>query len=203
MSDHQLIDKLNSKLKYPLKQHQKLTWFLRGYQLNEAGNVTHLNIFKSGFNNIIPKEVFLFKHLQQLDLRNNNLIHLPQEINQLKELNTLDIRHNQLKDLSLSLSKLLNLEKLYLANNLFESIPVALAHLEALWLIDFSENQINSGFEHLLKAEMLTNIYLKDNKISSFPFEEIEAYIDELVLSDNPITVSPHYKHPLINKLIS
>ena len=126
MSDYQLIDKLNLKLKYPLKQHQKLTWFLRGYQMNEAGNVTHLNVFKSGFDNIIPKEVFKFKYLQQLDLRNNNLIELPQEINQLKELNTLDVRHNQLKDLSLNLSKLENLEKLYLANNLFECIPTVL-----------------------------------------------------------------------------
>ncbi|MBS2100546.1 leucine-rich repeat domain-containing protein [Carboxylicivirga linearis] len=201
MSDYQLIDKLNLKLRHPLKQHQKLTWFLRGYQLDEVGNVTHLNVFKSGFDNAIPEEVFQFKHLQQLDLRNNNLIELPQEINQLKGLNTLDIRHNQLKDLSINLSKLLNLEKLYLANNLFECIPTVLAHLEALWLIDFSENQIHSGLEHLLKAEMLTNIYLKDNKIESFPFEKIEGYIDELVLSENLISVSSEFKHPLINKL--
>nr|WP_319399484.1 hypothetical protein [uncultured Carboxylicivirga sp.] len=202
MSDIQLIEQLNTQLKSPLKQHQQLTWFLKGYQLNEDDNVTHLNLFKCGLDNIIPLEVFQFKHLQQLDLRNNNLTQLPQEIKLLEELKILDIRHNKLKYLSQTLSELLNLEKLYLANNLFESIPAVIADLESLWLIDFSENLVNSGIEYLLRAEMLTNIYLKDNKIEYFPFEKIEGYIDELILSENPLYDKSVSAHDRINKLI-
>ncbi len=202
MSDQKVIDHLNTKLRNPLKQHKKLTWFLKGYQLDDNNNVTHLNIFKSGLNNTIPTEIFQLRSLKHLDIRENNLNIIPDLIQNLKHLQSLDIRNNNLSTLPQSIINLEYLEKLYLGNNSFTTIPRQISQLESLWLIDLTENQLAEGCEWLLKAPMLTNIYLGHNQLKSFPFTAIDGYIDELVLIENPISDYPKQTDHIIRKLI-
>lgn len=202
MNDVEIIKQLNSKLRIQLKQRDKLAWFLKGYCINEEGHVTQLNLFNAQVNGQIPDEVFQLKHLQHLDIRDNNLSRIPEDIKHLKQLQFLDARNNDINDLPQSIAQLDNLEKLYLANNKFTTVPTVISELESLWLIDLIDNTICKGCEYLFSAPMLTNIYLKNNKIENFPFDNITAYIDELNISENPITTPSTFKHDMVSKLI-
>lgn len=202
MTDLQIIEQLNSKLRHPLRQQEKLTWFLKGYIVDNLSNITHLNIFKSNLNGSFPEEIPLLKKLKHLDIRENNITDIPDNIIELKQLNYLDIRFNSLSSLPDRFSQLDCLEKLYLGHNNFTDIPQAIGKLESLWLLDLTENKINKGCEILLTAPMLTNIYLNNNKIKHFPFDKVDNYIDELVLTGNTLG---HSQYPIknnINKLI-
>ncbi len=202
MSDVDIINKLNKKLRSPLKERDKLTWFLKGYKLNSVGDVIQINLFKAHLNGEIPQELFELKHLEHLDIRENDIIEVPKELSQLHSLRFLDLRNNSIDDLPNELSELKELEKLYLANNQFKKVPQALAVFESLWLIDLMENQISEGCEILLEAPMLTNIYLKDNQIKQFPFNKVESFIDELILLNNPMEKPENLPMDYFNKLM-
>ncbi len=202
MKDAEIIEQLNSKLRNPLKLRDKLTWFLKGYCVNDNGDVIQLNLFNSQLKGEIPDEVFDLKHLEHLDIRENELSCLPDKISNLKQLQSLDARYNLLKDLPDSFSGLEYLEKLYLGNNSFSSIPSIVSEMESLWLIDLTDNKISKDCEHLFSAPMLTNIYLKNNQLTNFPFDSINAYIDELNLSENQLNVDSSFKHEMVNNLI-
>lgn len=203
MSDLLTIERLNKQLHRPLKPIKKVSWITKGYVINELNQVTHISIFKARLNGLIPPEVFEFKNLQYLDIRENKLEQLPDDIGKLTKLEYLDARINNLTSLPESIMQLKQLSKLYLGQNQYNTVPVSIAHLNQLKLVDFTDNNITSGCQHLTKAVQLKNIYLNNNQINSFPFEQLkDEQWDELVLMDNPLKQKPDSPVQKIKRLI-
>ena len=203
MSDIEIIEKLGARLPRKLKKLDNITWFSKGYILNDSGYVTHLSIFNVRLKGVFPEEIFLLKDLEYLDIRENGFSKIPSGIGTLKKLRYLDIRYNELKDLPVEFGKLKNLKKLYLGYNSFESVPEHLRNLESLFLIDITENSLSSGVEKLFDIPSLTNIYLQTNKLRSFPFDDIpEGRIEELNISENFIKELPAKVYEKIERVI-
>ena len=202
MSDIKIIEALNQHLIYPVKQVKKISWICNGYVLNDKQELTHLSIFKCQLQGHIPVELFQLKHLEYLDIRENEIAALPDDISLLQQLNYLDIRNNQLQNLPETFAQLQKLEKLYLAQNAFSAIPIQISALAKLDLIDLSNNQITHGCDELLQTSQLRNIYLNNNQLGHFPFDQIINQINELVLIDNPIKEKPDTTKGLISRLI-
>jgi Leucine-rich repeat (LRR) protein len=171
--------------------------------LNEHGRVTHLSIFNVRLKGVFPDEIFLLNDLEYLDIRENGLTAVPAEINKLKKLRYLDIRYNELAELPGSFNELTSLERLYLGYNSFETVPDNLDGLENLFLIDFTENRVADGVEKLFVLPRLTNIYLNQNRLKSFPFGEVpRGKIRELNVSENMIVEIPGSAYEKIEKII-
>lgn len=203
MTDTSIIDRLNKKLKRPLKQPERLTWFTKGYKVNSEGNVTHLNIFKSNLMDSIPNEIFELSHLEHLDIRENEIHHLPDDFKALQNLRFIDLRFNNIESLPNGFSKLIQLEKLYLGHNSIRSIPQVIESLIKLNLLDMSENQITDGCDYLIKTPHLKNIYLNNNLIKHFPFDQlINNQLNELALIDNPLSNKPQTINNKVAKLL-
>jgi len=200
MNDLEIIERLNQKIPDKLKQLKKIAWFLQGYQLNDRQQVTHLSIFRMNLKGKWPEELFQLKHLEYLDIRENELETIPDSIAQLQMLKNLDMRLNQLTELPAEMSQLPCLNKLYLANNHFELVPAVVAHCPSLELIDLTNNKIASACEYLVQSQSLNQIYLNNNLVTSFPFETITRPIEELNLSENPL--KKVRKHELIKNII-
>jgi Leucine-rich repeat (LRR) protein len=202
MTDIEIIKELEKKLPRKLKQLEHITWFSKGYMLNENGEVTHLSIFNVRLNGAFPKEIFMFKNLEYLDIRENGLSAVPDEIKELKNLTYLDIRYNELTELPGGFNGLAKLERLYLGYNSFRSMPENIEGLESLFLIDLTENEISSGTEKLFGLPALTNIYLKTNRLKSIPFDLLLHGRIELNISENQIIVVPAPVYEKIVKII-
>lgn len=64
----------------------------------------------------IPKEIFLFPHLEVLNLDNNDIRSIPNDIIKLTKLNTLILSHNNLRNVSLKLRELKNFRYVDICN---------------------------------------------------------------------------------------
>ncbi len=192
MSDLEIIEKLEAKLPRRLKRLENITWFSKGFMVDENEQVTHLSIFNMKLNSHFPDEIFQLRNLEYLDIRNNYIKSIPVEIGVLSELRYLDIRYNELTQLPDTFNSLTNMQKLYLGANQFIEVPVNIGNLSVLNLIDISENNIVNVKGQFFSLPSLANIYLNDNKIESFPFADIPAdQIVEINLSGNLITDFP------------
>lgn len=200
MDDLTTIHQLSRKLNKNLKQMKKIVWFSRGFQLNEQQQVTHLSIFRAGLDGQWPEELFQLKHLEYLDIRENDLNSIPDAIMHLQQLNCLDVRLNQIDTLPSVLSELPQLKKLYLGNNRFTTVPETIEECQTIQLLDFTNNAITDGCEYLFHTPSLKQIYLNNNQITNFPFKAITNPIEELSLSNNPIENKE--KHHLVKHLM-
>ncbi len=188
MEDVKLIEELSSQINRNLKQVRKVTWLIKGYQLNDLGHVTHLNIAKCNLKGCWPAALFKLTHLQVLDIQENQLESIPEEIKELKSLACLDIRNNQIQELPQSISTLPVLQKLYLGNNLFTKVPELIQDCDTLNLIDFTDNLLSEGIENILNSTSIRNIYLRNNRLKYFPFHLIRPNgILELNVMENHI----------------
>ena len=192
MGDLIIVEELKGQLTRNLKQVKQVTWFLKGYQLNDEGFVTHLSISKFKLDGQWPKALFKLKYLEYLDMQENNLVSIPEDIAELQNLTCIDLRLNHISVLPESIAHIPSLKKLYLGNNAFQEIPAVVGKCPALELIDFSNNIVYDGCEHLLKSKSIANIYLKNNGLQSFPFNKIgRNRIKELNLMENNIDNYP------------
>lgn len=81
----------------------------------------------------------------------------------------------------------LNWKTSTLRQNQFTSVPGIIAQCPTLELIDLTNNAITQGCEYLLEASTLNRIYLNNNQLKYFPFDQIIRPIEELNVSENPL----------------
>ncbi len=79
---------------------------------------------------LIPKEVFLCKDLEELSLSNNYLQEIPKEINRLRHLKKLILSHNKISSLPNEIGSLKSLELLWVDDNLLTSLPSSINLLD-------------------------------------------------------------------------
>jgi len=90
----------------------------------------------------IPKEVFTFPNLWELDLSKNKIASLPPEISKLKKLRILNLERNNLEALPKELCDLQKLEVLNLRKNALYQLPDCLTDLSQLNFFIVSSNPI-------------------------------------------------------------
>jgi Leucine-rich repeat (LRR) protein len=109
----------------------------------------------------IPKEVFLFKNLQYLDLAKNSIKIMPDSIGVLRNLQYLDMSKNEIEQLSGSLGKLTELFYLNLNNNEFSTLPAQMGNLTKLRTLDMWSNNLDSFPENLKNMKSLQVLDLR------------------------------------------
>jgi len=109
----------------------------------------------------IPKEVFLFKNLQYLDLAKNNIKEIPDSIALLTQLQYLDISKNTLQSLNGKIGKLTNLFYLNLNNNEFSALPTTMGNLVNLRVLDLWSNNLDEFPENLKNMKSLQVLDLR------------------------------------------
>jgi len=140
--------------------------------------ITRINLNGQALTEI-PKEVFSYKHLRKLFLRNNKIKNLPKEINNLKQLTVLDISNNILTSMHAKIFDLKKLEVLILNNNKIKSIPSQIKNLKSLRILGLANNKLTTLNVNLSYLNELKELNLSGNGFHEFP-QEIE-YMKNLV----------------------
>lgn len=133
-------------------------------------NATKIDLSGSGIREI-PPEVFLYKNLKKLFLRNNKIGRIPQEINRLKRLSVLDLSNNDLTSMHAKIFDLKNLEVLILNNNKIKNIPSQIKNLKRLRILGLANNKFTALNEHLNFLTELKELNLSGNDFVEFPLE--------------------------------
>jgi Leucine-rich repeat (LRR) protein len=124
----------------------------------------------------VPKEVFLFKNLQYLDLAKNNIKIMPDSMGVLTQLQYLDMSRNVIEQLSGSMGKLTELFYLNLNNNEFSTLPPQMANLTKLRTLDMWSNNLDN-FPEVLKG--MTSLQVLDLRVILIPDDQ-QRYITSL-----------------------
>lgn len=90
----------------------------------------------------IPKEVFYFTNLQELDLSENKIKEVPAEIGNMKRLQYLNLFSNRIKLLPPEMQELGNLHTLYVASNFMTEVPAWVGGMGKLRIFNFAYNRI-------------------------------------------------------------
>lgn len=109
--------------------------------LKEPDKVQRLVLRRKGYKEI-PKEVFKFKNLLELDLRGNNLTEIPDSISALTNLVYLNVSRNQITKISPEIGKLNKVTYLEMGQNAIESLPMEMGSMDNLEYISLWENEI-------------------------------------------------------------
>ena len=109
-------------------------------------------------------DLVLFKKLEELDLRENNLEILPAELEYCKPLKILNISTNTLRSLPLYLKRH-PLEILDLTNNRLQEVPAVLGEIKSLNKLYLAKNALQSlkSLKPLIKLEQLSILDLREN----------------------------------------
>jgi Leucine-rich repeat (LRR) protein len=123
--------------------------------LKEPDKVQRLVLRRKGYKEI-PKEVFTFKNLVELDLKGNRLTEIPDSIGALKNLVYLNVSRNEITKVSPLIGKLNKVVYLELGQNAIENLPMEMATMENLEYISLWENELTrlpNTFERLDKLK--------------------------------------------------
>lgn len=90
----------------------------------------------------IPKEIFLFKNLQSLDLSKNKIEEIDEEIGSLTQLQELNVGSNNLTTLPIQINRLIHLKKILASQNIIVLLPSTINELKELEILDLWSNEI-------------------------------------------------------------
>jgi hypothetical protein len=133
-------------------------------------NATKIDLSGSGIKEI-PPEVFTYKNLKKLFLRNNKIARIPQEISKLKRLTVLDISNNILTSMHAKIFDLKKLEVLILNNNKIKNIPFQIRNLKRLRILGLAHNKFVGLNANLNFLTELKELNLSENNFNEFPHE--------------------------------
>ncbi len=110
---------------------------------------------------IIPKEVFLFKNLEVLDISKNKLEEIPEDIEKLVKLREISVANNSLTTLPIQIGKLVQLKKIIAYQNNIALLPTTIGNLKNLELLDLWSNEIESFPEEIKALKQLKFVDLR------------------------------------------
>jgi internalin A len=111
------------------------------------------------------------QHLEELDLRHNQLAALPPDIGRLTALTTLLLDGNQLAALPPDIGRLRALTHLSLDGNRLAELPPEIDRLTALMSLSLDKNQLAVLPTDIGRLRALTHLSLYGNKLTSLPPE--------------------------------
>ena len=113
----------------------------------------------------------MWKNLEYLFLRENNLTSLPSSIGNLTNLEHLYSWENNLTSLPKEIGNLKNLKVLYLDNNNLSSLPSSIGNLKNLKVLVLDNNNLSSLPKEIGNLKYLYGLGLSNNNLSSLPKE--------------------------------
>ncbi|HEY1038081.1 MAG TPA: leucine-rich repeat domain-containing protein [Bacteroidia bacterium] len=143
--------------------------------MKEPDKVIKLQLRKQRLKTF-PKEIFMFKNLQYLDLGKNNIKLIPDSIGVLTNLQYLDVSRNIIEQISGNIGKLTNLFYLNLNNNEFSSLPPQMGNLTKLRTLDLWSNNLDD-FPEALKG--MKSLQVLDLRVILIP-DDKQKYISSL-----------------------
>jgi Leucine-rich repeat (LRR) protein len=160
--------------------------------LIDPDKVVRLNL-ENQSNTLFLKQLFKFKNLEYLNLRNTKIKTLPQEINTLNKLKVLDLGDNYISVLPKKFSELRNLTELYLDHEkdikLAEDFEI-LSKMQSLRILHLENNNITKLPKNFNKLNQIEKLYLNDNKLKNVPYELKELKnLKFLDIHHNPIII--------------
>ncbi|MFM7217448.1 MAG: leucine-rich repeat domain-containing protein [Bacteroidota bacterium] len=135
----------------------------------------------------VPKEVFDFPNLKELDLSRNKISVLPAEIGRLTGLQSLDLSNNQLDSLPSEIGNLTSLVYLGLNRNRIQYLPESIGELSSLEVFELWDNELEEVPDEIGK---LQNLRLLELRGILFTQEE-QTRIDQLVVKSAKVYMSP------------
>lgn len=161
--------------------------------LEYPGKVTRLALTRKKYKRI-PKEVFEFPNLKELDLSRNKITSIPPEIAQLKKLRVLNLERNAIESLPKELGDLNKLETLNLRKNDIYQIPDAIIQLNRLSHLCLSSNPI---FKLPAKITGMVQLVELDIRSTDLHPETIKSLQDALpatrILWDSDCNCGPNH----------
>jgi internalin A len=131
-------------------------------------------------------------NLQELHLKNNQLVEIPSEIGQLTNLQTIRLDQNQLSQLPPEIGQLTNLQKLYLQENHLNQLPLGFCQLSNLRELYLDENQLSRFPSEIGQLTNLQLLSLTKNQLSQLPPELWQlTSLQKLWLDDNQLDDIP------------
>jgi len=153
-----------------------------GYAVDEAGNVTGLNLDKLNLQHL-PQSLAAFSHLEKLSLFDNELIDLSL-LQKMTGLTALGLGENKLMDIT-PLRNLTRLTIVELESNQLTDIS-ALQGLHRLDILGLDDNQL-TDISALRELKQLTALYLADNKVTDLTPLQGLSQLDILYLRNNQV----------------
>lgn len=157
----------------------------------KGGEIVGLRLASLNLKNL-PSCIQNLKHLEKLDLLDNQLEELPNWIGELKTLKRLDTYKNKLTKLPKAISKLKSLKYLNLGSNKLDKLPESIGNLTSLKELVLYENCIESLPESIGCLKDLEIILIQQNLLNQIPHSigNLKT-LKTLNLSDNPISALP------------
>jgi Leucine-rich repeat (LRR) protein len=126
---------------------------------------------------VLPKEVFLFKNLEILDISKNKLEEIPEEIETLLKLRELSVANNNLTTFPIQLGKLIELKKIIAYQNNIALLPNTISNLIHLEVLDLWSNEIESFPEEIKALKQLKFVDLRGIMLTDEQKEDIKSLL--------------------------
>lgn len=150
-----------------------------------------LNLSRNLFE-IIPLNVFKFKHLQKLEVCELSLNTIPEQITNLQNLRHLDVRNNLIRSIPKYLSKIKTLEEINFSGNELTQFPEVFFYLPNLSSLNLGENKIPVIPQTIYQIKKLKILYLGGNLLKHLPDTiGLLRQLTCLVVCDNQLSTVP------------
>jgi Leucine-rich repeat (LRR) protein len=126
---------------------------------------------------VIPKEVFLFKNLEILDISKNKLEEIPEDIEKLENLRELSVSNNSLTSLPIQIGRLVKLKKIIAYQNNIALLPTTIGNLVNLEMLDLWSNEIEAFPEEIKSLKQLKYVDLRGIMLSDEQKANIKALL--------------------------
>ncbi|KAK4310192.1 hypothetical protein Pmani_018225 [Petrolisthes manimaculis] len=136
--------------------------------VNEGHHIENVNLKYNQLTHL-PDNFGELRCLTTCHLSNNDLTSLPESMCQLSCLQSLDVGNNKLKTLPLSLGRLLSLRYLMAVNNHLSAFPRELCHSKTLSLLMLSGNHIKQLPDDMGELTGLQAFYVDHNNLRKLP----------------------------------
>lgn len=150
--------------------------------LQKPDSVYKLNLKKQKLKDF-PKEIFLFKNLQELNLSKNKITKIPKEIGTLTNLQKLDLSANLIDSLPKEIGNLVNITDLILNQNVIAEIPPEISNLKKMRFLDMWGNEIQGFPDEISKlSNTLKVVDLRVISIRAELQEKIEKQLPNTII---------------------
>lgn len=141
--------------------------YYKTYTLEEALEFPTKEIFSIDVRHkkldAIPLELFKFKNLKELCLKDINIKEIPLQLFELHNLKYLNLSNNLITEIPEAIKSLTNLEELHLNVNPLENIPKLPSSLRVLSLNETCQNEISPNIYELYNLEELQLVNASDS----------------------------------------
>ena len=153
--------------------------------LKDPDKVFRLHLIKQKLTEV-PKEIYQFKNLQELDLSKNRIKELQDTIGSLANLQILNLSKNNLELLPAAIGKLCNLKKLIVNQNSLTALPVAIGDLKNLLVLDLWSNDISFFPDSLADLKKLRYMDLQVILINGDEQRKIQDMLPNTIIKFSP-----------------